>query len=187
MQDSGDTQSFRYAVDLPPQARMRASGGGAVDIVLAEQVVARFAAPWAKDANASNLKTSYVIEGTTLVQTVATANGTFPVVADPRSELIKTLGIPVGTRLWFSRSETEVLYRNRNYGTAVTAFGTAACAAASIGVLTAVCAAAFTFLTVDFTGNAVLAHRRHYCLWLKLGIGPPDWGEGPGQYCERPS
>lgn len=155
-------------------------------------VVMTVAQPWARDANGKDLPTSYTLDGTTLTQTVDTATAAFPVVADPRVERTGFLGL-TGLKVWFTRRETEDLYRQRN----AIIFGTTTLSAAVCffvpGPLSLVCGAVLNSTTVDFANNVDEAHRRNNCLTLAIkttGPGLPDWddgdGDGDGQYCEHP-
>ena len=61
------------------------SDGGVVALDGSGQVVAAVDAPWARDANGTEVPTRFVVEGSTLTQVVdhATASFAYPITADP--------------------------------------------------------------------------------------------------------
>ena len=61
------------------------SAGGVVALDGSGQVVAAVDAPWARDANGTEVPTRFVVEGTTLTQVVdhTTATFAYPITADP--------------------------------------------------------------------------------------------------------
>jgi hypothetical protein len=184
---SAAAQTFRYRVGLPGRGRLRARADGGVDMVLGRRVIGRFAAPWARDANGTSLTTSYRVDGTTLVQVVATAGAAFPVVADPTIERLTVLGIPRGVKIWFARTETEALFRNKEFAATVTVPLVALCSGLSGLTLTGLCLTAVSYVTVDYIKNLEDAHGRHHCLWLEVGLPKvADWGEGDGDFCVHP-
>lgn len=168
---------------------MRPSSDGGVDITRDGSMLARFAAPWAKDAGDRSLATSYSLKGHVLTQTIETAGAVFPVVADPRLETTASiLGVPTRVKVWFSRSETEGFYRNRDYGVPVGAAAAALCAGVSGTILTGLCVAAIGYVTVDFTNNVTRAHNQNHCLTLEIGLPAlVDWDHGDGRHCVHPS
>lgn len=146
-------------------------------------MIARIAPPWAKDANGKALPTKYRIERNTLTQTVDTAGATFPIVADPRVENLGFLGL--SKKVWFTRHETEVLWRQQASGAVVTFAGIAACALI-VAPLDVVCGLAITTLAADFYTNLREAHAHNHCLTLKLGLPASiDWKDEDGSYCEH--
>jgi len=77
--------TFKYTFDLPPGGSIVAGSKGSYTIVDGGGGwVAGIAPAWAKDANGVDLKTSYVVDGSTLVQVVAVPkDAAYPIVADP--------------------------------------------------------------------------------------------------------
>ncbi|MEO6083522.1 MAG: hypothetical protein ABIQ18_10505 [Umezawaea sp.] len=98
LNDSSAPGEYRFDLHAPTGSTLSAQPDGGVHVMDAKDtVLAQIAAPWAKDANGNGVKTSYRIDGGTLVQTVQTdGNTTFPVVADPNL----TFGFGVYLNLW---------------------------------------------------------------------------------------
>ncbi|MFF0220524.1 hypothetical protein [Streptomyces vinaceus] len=98
----------RFTFKLPAGAELVANEEHGYDVVKKGATGGMFTlgqiqAPWAKDARGNDLPTSYRLEGDTVVQDVATDNGTaYPVVADPKF----TWGIATGTA-YFNKKETK--------------------------------------------------------------------------------
>lgn len=75
---------FSYPIDVPSGGRLARGKNHTILIEDANGVPrGTFAAPWAKDRNGKSVPTSYQIQGTTIVQTVAHQGAAYPVVADP--------------------------------------------------------------------------------------------------------
>lgn len=75
-----------YSIDLPSGAFLRSNGSGFDIIVKAggtNVTLGQISAPWAVDANGTQLPTSYRLDGDTLTQHVETADAAYPIVADP--------------------------------------------------------------------------------------------------------
>jgi hypothetical protein len=98
LNDSSAPAEYRFDLRVPAGSRLSLEAGGGVDVLNSRgRILARVAAPWAKDAAGQDVKTSYRIDGTTLVQTVKLTEHTkFPVVADPKL----TYGFGVYLNLW---------------------------------------------------------------------------------------
>jgi hypothetical protein len=90
--------SYRFDLQVPPGSRLSLQTNGGVDVLNPQgRILAQVAAPWAKDAAGQNVKTSYRIDGTSLVQNVKLTDHTqFPVIADPKL----TYGFGVYLNLW---------------------------------------------------------------------------------------
>jgi hypothetical protein len=73
----------RFGDLLRPGQRAEPDGAGGLVVLQGNDVVATIDAPWAVDAHGRDLPTRYSVEGDTIVQSVDTADATFPVVADP--------------------------------------------------------------------------------------------------------
>jgi hypothetical protein len=188
--DSRDEQTFRYQLGLPAGASASRTADGAVKIARADgSALVSIAAPWAKDANGKSLPTSYTISGSTLLQTVQTRGAAFPVVADPRIERTGPLGL-TGVRIWFTRKETESLYRQKTQITTGAGLANIACGFLS-GPLSPICLAVVDVTLGDFLVNIDEAHRDNHCINLEIRLVPPppglpDWDDGDGEYCEHP-
>ncbi|MEX0848248.1 MAG: hypothetical protein WD023_10765 [Ilumatobacteraceae bacterium] len=75
---------FRFPMTLPDDAVLVPAQDGGAAVVSAEgRVIMSIAAPWAYDSNGASVRTSYRIDGTTLIQSVKHYGATYPVVADP--------------------------------------------------------------------------------------------------------
>lgn len=75
---------FRFPMTVPDGAVLVPSPDGGAAVVAADgAVVVSVAAPWAYDATGRQVRTSYRIDGTSLVQSVDHVGATYPVVADP--------------------------------------------------------------------------------------------------------
>jgi hypothetical protein len=75
---------FRFPMTVPAGASLVPSPDGGVSVIGSDGApVGQIAAPWAYDANGTAVPTSYRVEGTTLIQTVAHVGTAYPVVADP--------------------------------------------------------------------------------------------------------
>lgn len=98
LNDSSAPTDYRFDVQAPAGSVLSPQADGGVNIVDAQgTVLGQVAAPWAKDAAGTDVKTSYRIDGDTLVQTVELTKETqFPVVADPKL----TYGFGVYLNLW---------------------------------------------------------------------------------------
>jgi hypothetical protein len=124
------------------------------------------------------------------VQTVNTRGARFPVVADPRIENTGFLGL-TGVKIWFTRSETESLYRQKTQISTGTALAGLACGLLT-GPLSPICAAVVIYTLGDFNVNIDQAHARNNCLTLEIRLLPPpaslpDWDDGDGNHCVHPS
>jgi hypothetical protein len=78
---------YRIPVTVPNGFELRANNDGSIDIVNPQSGdnLGRFAKPWAKDADGTEVATSHRIDGNTIVQSVDVQNANrFPVVADPQ-------------------------------------------------------------------------------------------------------
>ncbi|MGF1427262.1 hypothetical protein [Kitasatospora sp. LaBMicrA B282] len=84
LKDAAASTTWRFPLGLPQGAEVHRQSDGRILVVKGARVLGAFEAPWAKDANGRAVPTGYRLEGTTLVQVIATdANTAFPVVADP--------------------------------------------------------------------------------------------------------
>ena len=106
--------SERYPVTLRGDvARLESQADGSVRAYDADgELIATIAPAWARDRNGRDVPTFYEIEGTTLVQVVKHRGGGFAygITADPSIEAHWYW--PHMIRVWFSRAETERIYRN---------------------------------------------------------------------------
>ncbi|MDO4253957.1 MAG: hypothetical protein Q4C81_02260 [Kocuria sp.] len=116
--DQLDAQSTRLAAVLHNDSRSEASWDFGSDIVLIPTGDGRVSItdqdgnflggidePWAVDATGSPVDTSYTVEGTTLVQNLATDDSTsYPVVADPTVRLY-----PGYYQVNFNRNESSIV------------------------------------------------------------------------------
>jgi hypothetical protein len=120
-----------------------------------------FRAPWATDATGREVPTSYRLEGTVLVQTVA-HSGNYPVVADPHY----TWGWVTGTA-YYDRAETKSL---KTYSFALIVAGglCAAFAWQTAGASCAISAALFS----QWQYVASNAHGEGRCVKIKI---PTFW------------
>ena len=126
---------FRFPMTVPAGASLVPSPDGGVSVIAADGApVGHIAAPWAYDANGTAVPTSYRVEGTTLIQTVAHVGTAYPVVADP--EYFQDCGWVTCTR-WVSVQATKYIFVNRfNSQNAYWAlFGLVKCGA--VGIITA--------------------------------------------------
>ena len=187
--DGHGTQTFDYALGLPAGAGAHLTQTGAVEVTRADgSALVTIAAPWARDAAGTSLPTSYSLDGATLTQTVDTRGAVFPVVADPRIENTGFLGLQ-GVKIWFTRSETESMYRIKTQIQTGASLAGVACSLIS-GPLAPICAAVVVYTVGDFSVNLEQAHSRNNCLTLEIRllptVGGPDWDDGDGSYCVHP-
>lgn len=87
VRDGSAPTAYTYPVSLPAGAGMAVQEDGSVLISGADGTsLGAFAAPWAKDANGTDIPTHYEVQGASLVQVIdhtTTAGVAYPVVADP--------------------------------------------------------------------------------------------------------
>ncbi|MER7672281.1 hypothetical protein ABTY61_28005 [Kitasatospora sp. NPDC096128] len=162
------THDFR--LDLPEGTDLVPNEQGGYDIAKhlpagGTVVMGQVDAPWAKDATGKSLPTHYNLNGTTLTQTVDTANAAFPVVADPKV----TWGYVTGT-IYFNRGETRSIALGGG-------LGATAIAAIPGGITTVV---GVTMAAI--TARAAAAYDRGRCLKIKLPHVYPD--HYAGGYCQ---
>ncbi|SDR79479.1 hypothetical protein SAMN04489860_0074 [Paraoerskovia marina] len=117
--DAPQTYTYDFASDVFPIVLE----DGSVELVAgvaegARMSVGQFDAPWAKDANGSDVETWYTAEGNSLVQHVVHDEGSaYPITADPK-----------GTRTWwnttlyFNRKETKLFAAGTAFTGTVTAW-----------------------------------------------------------------
>lgn len=114
-------QDERFAYDFGPGATVEIlDAGGAIAYVVesftnpetgetgpVEKIIAEIAAPWAKDANGTDVPTRYEADGSSLIQVVDHRDGNFayPVVADPYFDQPNIIQY----RIRFTRSETRTI------------------------------------------------------------------------------
>lgn len=187
--NSGDTDSFSYRLDLPDGAQMSTNDDGGADILTAEGLpLAAIDAPWALDADGTPLPTAYTISGNTIIQTVDMTDAVLPVVADPKLETHWYWA--GGNKLWFTRRETEVIYRYQSAGAGLAASAAALCALIPSKPLAWVCGASIASKLADFSVNLKQAHVRNHCLTLFTRPSPPfyiNFEDGDDrQYCVHP-
>jgi hypothetical protein len=119
-------------------------------------LAATIAPPWAVDAAHRAVRTSYRLEGRTLVQTVQHAGARYPVVADPQV----SWGIITGTA-YFTKAETTAIAAGGNAG---------------IVLLTGVpgLGMAMAFHLAVIEGVAVYALAQGKCLKIKVPTFEPS-------------
>lgn len=98
--DSRATDSYTFDVDAGPNTRLKVGDDGSVTIFQGGDVVGHVAAPWAVDANGSEVATRYEVRGDTLTQHVDHTGAAYPVVADP--------WVSFGWNLYVNWSKSEV-------------------------------------------------------------------------------
>lgn len=206
-----DQQTFHYRLSLPAGHSLRTSGDGGADIVASDGTVrAKIAAPWARDANGTSLQSSYTIDGDTLSQTINTAAAVFPVVADPRLEILyqQILGrnaIPRALKVWLTRRETESLWAIKYPLSLPVAAANIICgqvkklpnAVRTLGkyvdvVVGLACLAITAGPYADLVGNLDQAHNKRNCLTFEAGLRSlltpnstyVDFNDGRGRYCK---
>lgn len=120
LQNSRAPQTYSFTVGGPGTTLELLDSGEVLVMDQAGVPINFLAAPWARDANGVELRTSYSVEGNVVTQHVDTAGAAFPVVADP------TTGCGLGwCSVYFNREETK---------------GIAAGGATAVGAITAGCA-----------------------------------------------
>jgi hypothetical protein len=85
IRESSASKRYEFPLVLPAGAAPALQRDGSVRILDARgALLGSFDRPWARDANAASVATSYRLEGSTLVQTVEHGTGSaYPIVADP--------------------------------------------------------------------------------------------------------
>lgn len=99
--DPSAPTSYSYELDIPAGAQLHQVEEGGVAILDEEgSYLAAIANPWAKDAAGNEVATEFILDGTTLIQTVKhNVEGVeYPVVADPY------LGVALHGSTWWSGS-----------------------------------------------------------------------------------
>jgi hypothetical protein len=127
---------------------------------------ATIAPAWAKDANGNDVPTSYMIDGATLVQTVAFDVATaFPVIADPTFS---------GSCGWFTCTVRLNRAATRNARDASWIIGAAAgaCGAVTAGTASIVCAAAIAPAAVVMAVAAGRYYEAGRCLAINFAHPP---------------
>lgn len=75
---------YEFPLEVPEGARVEFGDDGAVVVLNADdEALGVFPTPWAVDAEGSDLRTWYEVEGTTLVQHIDHDGAAYPVIADP--------------------------------------------------------------------------------------------------------
>lgn len=188
-----DEQRFEYHFELPDSSILERQADGSVSIENDDgEAIATIAAPWAKDSTGRALRTRYTLAGNTLAQIIDTAGAIGNVMADPhvRPGICCVPPRPYA-RVWFTRRETESIYRNfASPVTAVSAAASFACGLIPAVPIKAVCIAAVNLLVGDFATNINQAHNRRKCLTLDVKVqirfppyAEPDWNDRGGKEC----
>jgi hypothetical protein len=174
-------QRFRYRLDLPEGQRLVPQGDGSIEIRGGDGAnVATIEAPWAVDSTGRSLPTSYSVDRTWLTQTVKTVGAIGDVTADPhlvlhgpKITLFPPSISPPYLTLWFTRHETEEIYRR--YKSTIDSGATAASALCAVtgvlanlappvkAIITVMCAAATVYVQ-DLRVNLEQAHSNNNCL-----------------------
>lgn len=83
--NAAQADRIRVASSIPAGTSWEKRLDGSVDLVRAgqDEPLGSLARPWAVDATGKTLPSTFVIEGTNIVQKVTTTGATFPVIADP--------------------------------------------------------------------------------------------------------
>ncbi len=68
---------------VKPGQRLEPNGSGGLAILEGDAMVGAIDAPWARDAAGKELRTSYRIDGSAIVQDVDVKGAAFPIIADP--------------------------------------------------------------------------------------------------------
>lgn len=176
--DSGATrlQTITPSADSPHEFTYK-FGQGTVPIQLAdgtmaigdrregtEIIIGTIDAPWAVDAAGNPVETSYRIDGTSLVQTIAPGPRTeYPVVADP--------SISLGWKIYvkFNKTETTRL----GYSTIVPKAKYLAVLCAAAGTFVGTACGLYTYDMLDSVARtANIAYRNNKCLQLGYNYSP---------------
>lgn len=182
--DAPERYRFALSGDV---VRLEAQLDGSVTGYDAEGEPVVYIAPaWARDANGREVPTSYEIEGTTLVQIVhhRSRHWAYPVTADPSVEWHWYW--PHKARVWFSRGETERIYRHLYGPAAAGAAATSACGYIPVWYVKLACHGAVLTAVGDFTANVTQAHHRRRCLTVDVRWFPTpwiDWEDRDGSRC----
>ena len=148
--------------------------------------IAYIAPAWARDASGREVPTFYELEGTTLVQVVQHRDGdwAYPITADPTLEWHWYW--PHKARVWFSRGETERIYRHLYGPAAAGAAATSACGYIPVWYVKLACHGVVLTTVGDFTANVTQAHQRRKCLTGDIRWFPNrwiDWEDRDGSRC----
>jgi len=179
-------ERYRFAVG-GDVVRLEAQPDGSVTGYDTEGEPIAYVAPaWARDASGRQVPTFYELEGTTLVQVVQHRGGdwAYPVTADPTLEFHWYW--PHKARVWFSRRETERIYRYLYGPAAAGAAATSACGYIPVWYVKLACQAAVWTAIGDFTTNVTQAHQRRKCLTVDIKWFPHpwiDWQDRDGGRC----
>ena len=180
--------SERYAFPLSGDlARLEPRRDGSVTGYDTEgEAIAYIAPAWARDASGREVPTYYELEGATLVQVVQHrgADWDYPVSADPSLEWHWYW--PHKARVWFSRAETERVYRHLYGPAAAGAAATSACGYIPVWYVKLACHGAVMTALGDFTANVTQAHHRRRCLTVDLRWLPQpgiNWEDRDGGRC----
>jgi len=147
-----DPSDLRFETSIPEGAMLALTEDGEIDVIGSDGVtIGTFGTPWAIDAQGAPVETSYSLDGTTIVQTVAHGEEfAYPVVADPKF----TWGWVTGT-LYFNKFETQLICA---YG--AVAFTWLGIAGFWLGIVTVTVGA-------YITGSACTAAALDWCIKVK--------------------
>lgn len=152
--NASSPKRYNFDLNLPRGYVAELQEGGSVTVNNDSGIpIGSFATPWARDANGSDVPTSYSLEGNTLVQQVNFSENTaFPVTADPTW----SWGIATG-HVYFNKPETRQIALG----------GTVVSWMPNPGVMWA---------GRSLAVSAGLAVAMNQCLYFKVGLG---WGGLP--------
>lgn len=174
--DASAPSEYRFPLNLPVGGQAALFDDGSV-VISDDAGVATggFRAPWAVDANGDSIPTSFRIEGTTLIQTVAIdADTVFPVTADP----------DLGTEWWgyyvqLTRAETKkaasVIANNQGAGVLAGVVCGALPGPAALGCGAAIALAYFALIDPINRANAAGKCVAINYPWLALSNPPIGW------------
>ena len=161
---------YSFPVNLPAGVQLQASGDGGYFAGLPGGQVLTIAAPWARDAVGKTVPTTYRLEGQTLIQTVAHAGFTYPIVADPY--------ITLGWYVYLHYTKADI----SRYWSGTTFLNQAAAAAACAAIAGAYGAAACGSLSGGWfssIGNTfATAKAKNECVVIAMtyaGLIPVQW------------
>lgn len=161
---------YSFPVNLPAGVQLQASGDGGYFAELPGGQVLTIAAPWARDAAGKAVPTSYRLDGQTLIQTVAHAGFTYPIVADPY--------ITLGWYVYLHYTKADI----SRYWSGTTFLNQAAAAAACAAIAGAYGAAACGSLSGGWFSSIgstfATAKAKNECVVIAMtyaGLIPVQW------------
>jgi hypothetical protein len=81
--DQSAANAFTFSVDVAGGANLALRADGGIDVSQNGKVVGALDAPWATDANGTNTKTFFTLDGINVTQHIDTTGASYPIVADP--------------------------------------------------------------------------------------------------------